>query len=116
MIASYKNRFSKEYNLIDDASLQKYISRDTPFENESYQPAKLIHIENNYIVIGTQDPRLRPEAAQAFHNLAKAFYDNFGYKLYLVSAYRPYESQLRLIENGCSPRRCAQPGTSEHQA
>lgn len=116
MLALYKSRFTREYNLVDDASLQKYISKDTPFENTSYQPAELVNIQNSYIVIGTQDPRLRPEAAQAFHDLAKAFYTNFGYKLYLVSAYRPYESQVRLLENGCSPSRCAQPGTSEHQA
>lgn len=116
ILAWYKSRFTKEYNLVDDASLQKYISKDTPFTNPAYQPAKLIPTLNDYVVIGTKDPRLRPEAVYAFHDLAKAFYDNFGHKLYLVSAYRSYESQVRLFENGCSPKRCAQPGTSEHQA
>lgn len=58
---------------------------------------------------------MRSPARNALEQMAQAFYEEFGEKLVLRSAYRSYESQKRLIDNGCSLKQCAEPGTSEHQ-
>lgn len=99
----------------NDASLYVFVSADKPLRNRAYIPAQLVTIDSPYIIQRSPGMQLRPEANAAFHDLAQAFYQTFEKKLYLVSAYRSYRSQQHLIDSGCPPSRCAQPGTSEHQ-
>jgi zinc D-Ala-D-Ala carboxypeptidase len=99
----------------DDASLYVFISTKKPLNNKGYIPSQLVAIDSPYIIQHNPGMQLRPEANAAFHDLAKAFYDTFDKKLYLVSAYRSHKLQQQLLDDGCPRSRCARPGTSEHQ-
>jgi LAS superfamily LD-carboxypeptidase LdcB len=106
----------EELDHYSDASIYKYIGREVPFNNAFYEPADLINITDTYTSIRTQDPRLRAQAAYSYEQLAQAFFEEFDYKIYLISAYRSYKNQHKLINEGCSRHRCASAGASEHQA
>jgi len=99
----------------NDSSLYKYINTDRPLHDTRYAPAMLVAIDSPYVIQRSQWMVLRPEANAAMHDLAKAFYETFDKKLYLVSAYRSHRLQQQLINDWCPPSRCARPGTSEHQ-
>ena len=106
----------KEYiDTEDDASLYKYVSNKKPFTDIRYTPATLVSISSDYVTSRSKWMKLRPEANAALDDLAKAFYAEFGLKLYLVSAYRSYKEQKGLLDDGCSRSLCAKAGTSEHQ-
>lgn len=104
------------YDLDNDSSLQKYVSVRKPYADSSYIPADLWEVETSYVIVKTAKPLLRPEANRALTAMAQAFYTEFNKKFVLVSAYRSYQDQQRLVGGGCSKARCAQAGTSEHQA
>lgn len=106
---SNKNKLSlQEYiDTEDDASLYKYVSRKKPFTDIRYTPATLVPISSDYVTSRGKGMKLRPETHAALNDLAKAFYTEFGFKLYLVSAYRSYREQKSLLDDGCSRSLCA---------
>ena len=104
------------YNLDNDSSLQKYVSIRKPYDDVYYIPAELVELDTSYIITRTTKPLLRPEAARALTTMAKDFYIEFNKKFVLISAYRSYQDQKRLVGEWCSRARCAQAGTSEHQS
>jgi len=110
-----KEEYTQTYNFEDDASLQRYIDKSHPLNNIQYVPIDLEPINLEYIINKSSRPYLRWPARKAFESLAKDFYNQFNKKLYLVSAYRSYQDQQRLINKWCSTSQCATPGTSEHQ-
>ncbi len=105
-----------DYDLENDASIQKYVSVRKPYDDLNYIPADLVEVDTSYIITKTAKPLLRPEASRAFTEMAQDFYIEYAKKFVLVSAYRSYQDQKRLLGAWCSRARCAQAGTSEHQA
>jgi LAS superfamily LD-carboxypeptidase LdcB len=102
---------------VNDDSYEKYLSADTPFENIEYIPSDLLPVNSSFTANYSKRYYLREEAGIQFANMAWNFWHDFdGDKIWLASAYRSKTSQATLIKNGCSRVRCAQPGTSEHQA
>ena len=47
--------------------------------------------------------------------MSESFYKEFWKKIYVASAYRTYQDQVRLFDGWCSTIRCAKIGASEHQ-
>lgn len=85
------------YNLDNDSSLQKYVSIRKPYDDVYYIPAELVELDTSYIITRTTKPLLRPEAARALTTMAKDFYIEFNKKFVLISAYRSYQDQKRLV-------------------
>lgn len=115
IINESKERYETNFDFKSDASLQRYISQWLPLNDPNYIPPDLETIHTKYISSKLINPQLRAPARIAFKQMAKAFYEKFNKKLILKSAYRSFKSQKRLIDNGCSLKQCAKPGTSEHQ-
>ncbi|MFA5747988.1 MAG: D-alanyl-D-alanine carboxypeptidase family protein [Candidatus Absconditabacterales bacterium] len=118
-LPSYDNQFKKksEFDLESDSSIQKYLSKKTPFNNQDYVPEDLTSINSNFTFNDSSKFFLRQEAGIQFADLAWHFWNEFkGDKLYIVSAYRSREFQNYLLQKGCDISKCAKAGTSEHQA
>lgn len=111
-----KESYEKNYDMESDYSLQKYLSKDISFQQVDYEPKDLEVINSEYIISRVIEPKLKRTARKAFEELAEAFYNQFETRLILVSAYRSYEEQQKLIDEWCNPKLCAKPWTSEHQA
>ncbi len=105
------------YDLTSDASIQKYLSDATPFDNQSYVPTNLVAINSSFTANDSSKFKLREEAGVQFADMAWHFWKNFdGDKLAIVSAYRSSDFQNYLLRTSCRKNQCAQAGTSEHQA
>ncbi len=114
-IISSAQQYKNEFNMVEDYSLQKYISDSNLLENKRYIPSDLIKIKSDYIVDRAWRPYLRQPANLAFEKMAKAFNQKLDRKFYLISAYRTFRDQATLFEWGCSAIRCAKIWWSEHQ-
>lgn len=100
-----------------DDSFQKYLYTDHPFADISYVPKDLVAIDSNFTANNSRAFTLRQEAAIEFADMAWHFRNTFsGDRLYITSAYRSRGFQDYLIRQWCSLIKCAQIGTSEHQA
>lgn len=105
------------FDFTSDDSFQKYLHTDHPFTDTSYVPTDLIPIDSNFTANNSRAFKLRQEASIQFADMAWHFRNTFsGDKLYITSAYRSRGFQDYLIRQWCSLIRCAQIGTSEHQA
>ncbi len=105
------------FDLDRDDSFQKYLNSDYPFHDLSYIPTDLISIDSNFTANDVKKFKLRQEASIEFADMAWHFWNAFsGDRLYIVSAYRSKGLQDYLLKQGCSSIKCAQVGTSEHQA
>ncbi len=105
------------FDINSDSSLQRYLSSDRPFKNINYIPSDLAPIDSNFTANNSKGFQLRQEAGTQFADLAWHFWNAFsGDRLLLVSAYRSKSFQDYLIKQWCATTRCAQAGTSEHQA
>ena len=78
-----------------------------------YEPDDLVYVSGSY--------RLRAEAAEFLQKM-KSDMNELGYRIYVMSAYRTYQSQASKYENGVraygrasADRQYARPGHSEHQ-
>jgi len=109
-----QSKYKYNFDLEDDASLQKYVSTNHPLNNPQYRPPDLEKIDLTNIINKARKPKLRKPARIAFEQLTKDFYNKFNTKLCLRSAYRSYEDQAQLIKNGCKTDKCARPAASEH--
>lgn len=100
-----------------DDSFQKFLHDTHPFNDSSYTPTDLVPIDSNFTANTSKKFQLRSEAALAFADMAWHFRNTFSWdRLYLSSAYRSRGLQDYLIKQWCSLIKCAQIGTSEHQA
>ena len=105
------------YDFISDDSLQKYLSAQTPFQDQNYKPFDLSPVISDFTANDSTRFSLRKDAGIWFADLAWNFWnENDGAKLQLVSAYRSNGFQNMLLKNWCSRQRCALAWTSEHQA
>ena len=85
-----------EYDYDTDDSLQKYVSRISTLHNIQYTPNDLVTISNKRLVLASPSMKLRAIAHTKLNDLAQEFYQIFGDKLVIVSAYRSYEYQKKL--------------------
>lgn len=108
---------SAGFDIDSDDSYQKYLNTDHPFNDSSYVPKDLVPIESNFTANDSRKFKLRKEAGIAFADMAWHFRNAFsGDRLYITSTYRSRGFQDYLIKQWCSLIKCAQIGTSEHQA
>ena len=105
--------FSPE-ELADD-HIWKFVGPELWLNNTQYTPTDLVPIKNQYIEQRGRVSKLRKEAAEALWKMAEAFHNEFNTGLIVVSGYRSYDYQQRLVDLGCSSNLCAPPGHSEHQ-
>jgi len=105
------------FDFTTDDSYQKYLHTDHPFLDSAYVPTDLIPIDSNFTANDSQKFQLRQEAAIQFADMAWHFRNAFsGDRLYISSAWRSRGLQDYLIKQWCPLQRCAEIGTSEHQA
>jgi len=105
------------FDFDSDDSFQKYLSTEHPFDDTSYTPADLVPIKSDFTANNSRTFKLRQEAATQFADMARHFRNTFsGDRLSITSTYRSRGFQDYLIKQGCSLFKCAQIGTSEHQA
>lgn len=105
------------FDFDSDDSFQKYLHTDHPFNDISYVPTDLVPIHSNFTANASRSFKLREEAAIQFADMAWHFRNAFsGDRLYISSAYRSRWLQDYLIKQWCALIKCAQVGTSEHQA
>lgn len=102
--------------LIRDDSMTRFVSREVSLNDRTYRPDDLVSIASEYIDEKGRKSELRAEANDALQALAYSFYEHFGQKIIVVSAYRSAEYQTRLWDLGrCTETLCAPPWQSEHQ-
>lgn len=105
------------YDFLSDGSQQKYLSAQTPFQDQSYKPFDLLPLVSDFTANDSARFSLRKDAGIWFSDLAWNFWNESDWaRLQLVSAYRSSNFQTMLMKNGCSRQRCALAWTSEHQA
>nr|MDD3720370.1 M15 family metallopeptidase [Candidatus Gracilibacteria bacterium] len=104
-----------ELDFQNDDSITKFVNNKVSFNNLSYIPSDLESISSTYVFDSKGNSRLRSEANLALQNMAKDFYNYFGKKIVVVSAYRSYLYQVGIKAGGCSDIFCAKAGFSEHQ-
>lgn len=108
---------SPEFDFDTDTSFQKYLNSEHPFDDSAYAPIDLLPIDSNFTANNSKAFKLREEAGIEFADLAWHFRNAFsGDRLYIASAYRSSGLQWYLIKQWCALIKCAQIGTSEHQA
>lgn len=101
---------------VDGNNLLAFVGKHTTLGE--YAPADLVYLPSE---LNNKNWRLRAEAAEALIAMADAAAED-GVKLYVVSAYRSYESQNRIFNDyaaregeEAANRYSARPGQSEHQ-
>jgi len=114
-IQTAKEKYLETFDVESDYSFQKYVSDKNVLQNKYYEPADLVSFNTGNIVNKSWRPYLRQAAATAFDEMTESFYKEFWKKIYVASAYRTYQDQVRLFEEGCTDIRCAKLGASEHQ-
>ena len=110
-----KEKYENTFDIESDYSFQKYVSDKNVLQNKQYEPADLIELNIENIVNKAARPYLRQAAATAFDEMTENFYKEFWEKIYVTSAYRTYQDQVRLFDGWCSTIRCAKIWASEHQ-
>lgn len=105
----------KVYDIANDASIEKYVSRKIPLRNKKYIPKDLVTLDSEYLTTSQKSFQLRADAAETLTAMAKEFTEIFNKKLVIVSAYRSYSYQQSLKKRWCSDTLCAPAGQSEHQ-
>ena len=110
-----RQKYTETFDINTDYSFQKYVSDKNVLQNKKYLPSDLVMIDSEFVVNKAARPYLRQAAATAFDEMCQSFFQEFGKKIYIMSAYRTYEDQVRLVDGWCSNSRCAKIGASEHQ-
>ncbi len=108
-----------EPDLESDASYQKFLDADHPFNDLKYRPSDLAAIESDFTANNARKFQLRKEVWIQFADLAWHFRDHFKGKkrLSITSAYRSFAHQEQLLKSYCKKKnQCANAGSSEHQA
>lgn len=104
-------------DLESDSSLTKFVNDKVSFNVKSYVPDMLVGFASSYVTDGKWGySKVRKEIIQPMNKLWKAFYEKFGKKLIVNSAYRSYAYQKWIKNRGCPDHLCAKAGYSEHQS
>ncbi|PID83813.1 hypothetical protein CSB09_04170 [Candidatus Gracilibacteria bacterium] len=100
----------------DDSDITRFVNPHYPLHDKEYKP-KTVSISGAYINQAGRDSQIRSSIQPALNALAKDFYNSFGKKIVIVSAFRSFEYQQWLWDLGrCDEGAfCALPGHSEHQ-
>lgn len=102
-------------DFISDSSLTKFVNNIISFNKLSYLPESLVYVSSKYVGDSKWNSRLRSEANEELQKMANDFYETFGEKIIVVSAYRSYEYQVGIKSRWCSDLLCAKAWFSEHQ-
>ncbi len=105
-----------EFDLDTDSWITKFVDSTVAFNNPQYVPKQLQKIWWEYINDVKWNSTLRLDAHTQFQKLAEEFYLRFNIPIKVVSAYRWYDYQKRIKENGCPDSLCAKAWHSEHQS
>ena len=114
-IQDAQEQYSQKFDIESDYSFQKYVSDKNILQNKQYEPSDLVSFNTENVVNKAARPYLRQAAATAFDEMTESFYEDFWEKIYVASAYRTYQDQIRLFDEWCSSIRCAKIWASEHQ-
>ncbi|MDP5038820.1 MAG: M15 family metallopeptidase [Candidatus Gracilibacteria bacterium] len=106
----------KNLDFETDDSLTKFLNDKVSFNNLSYVPENLEKILSQYVLDSKGNQTARKEVVEALEKMSRDFYDYFGVKISVVSAYRSYSYQKGIKDRGCSDLFCAKAGYSEHQS
>jgi len=95
IIENSAEKYQNNFDLLGEASLQRYLSDDNPFLYLDYKPADLEPIKSHFTYNKSYNFMLRKPAATAFADMAWAFWNYFEgkNKFFIVSAYRSYHHQ-----------------------
>lgn len=66
------------FDFDSDASFQKYLNPDHPFQDDSYEPSDLIAIDSHFTANNSAKFQLRKEAAVHFADMARHFRHDFS--------------------------------------
>jgi len=114
-----KIEFKELLNSVDfetDNSLTKFVNNKISFNKLDYVPQNLEKIWTWFINVSKWKQFLRREALVALEKMAKDFYNEFGEKIEVISAYRSYKKQKWIKDRWCSDKFCAKAWFSEHQS
>lgn len=114
-IQDAQEKYEDTFDIESDYSFQKYVSDKNVLQNKQYEPSDLVEFNTENIVNKAARPYLRQAATTAFDEMTESFYKEFWEKIYVASAYRTYQDQVRLFDEWCSNIRCAKIWASEHQ-
>lgn len=104
------------YDLLADDDLLKFVWVGNPFKNIAYEPNDLVKLEKYSNISYKNWIMLRQTAAENLEKMASDFYNTFGQKIKVISAYRSYDYQKNLISESCKQSWwCAREWESEHQ-
>ncbi|MDD2693689.1 MAG: M15 family metallopeptidase [Candidatus Gracilibacteria bacterium] len=101
----------------EDSSIFRFVSRDVPLNEKSYEPDDLVPINNEHInMAGRSGLKMRKEARDSLWIMAADFEKKFGVPLTVISTYRSAAYQQWMWDLGkCTDSLCAPSGYSEHQ-
>ena len=105
------------YDVYNDISYQRYVGNGVCLNNVEYYPKDMNKIEKSIgikIAPSCWDCLLRDEALLKFNQLAKDFNTTFKKTFTINSAFRSYESQVKVKQNSAK-NKASEPGSSEHQ-
>ena len=88
------------YDFENDISIHKYVSPYSSLLDEQYVPPEMVDLEKVggwNIVVQNNEGKLRREASSALADLAAAFSKQFSKPLVVVSSYRGYAYQKKLL-------------------
>lgn len=110
----YNNVFKAD--LETDDSITKFVNSSVPFHDKAYIPENLQSFTSDHVADGKWYGTLRADLIPELHALWEAFYNEFGTKFLINSAYRSYAYQKWIKDRGCPDNVCAKAGYSEHQS
>lgn len=86
------------YNFDDDSSLQKFVSPEIGLNDKKYKPTTLVKIpQNDVLYVRNNQWELREETIEPLIAMASWFYSVFNKPLIIISTYRSYYSQQKLL-------------------
>ena len=103
-------------DLDTDESLTKFVNDKVSFTNKAYVPKNLVKFGNKYLKNGKGNSTLRADILPQLNALSKSFYEQFGVRFTVNSAYRSYRYQKWIKDRGCPDYLCAKAWYSEHQS
>jgi D-alanyl-D-alanine carboxypeptidase len=104
------------YDLKTDSSITKYVDNKIHYKKIDYVPKDLVDLKWKYLIDVKWHSKIRKVALEKLNLLSRDFYNYFGEKLRIVSAYRTYKYQKKIKDGWCPDLFCAKAGYSEHQS
>ncbi|MDQ7022512.1 MAG: M15 family metallopeptidase [Candidatus Gracilibacteria bacterium] len=106
----------EKYDFEKDTSITKYVDNKISFNDKNYIPETLLQLKGEYLIDTKNNQKVRKITLENINKLSENFYNTFGEKLKIISAYRSYNYQKGIKDRGCSDAFCAKAGFSEHQS